>query len=338
MLKKTVLVIVFIFIFLAAALYYAAFTPNVLHNADIIVEPGTGIDKLAGQLAPYLKHKKTFVLTAKLKRFNRPVAGKFRIEANMTNNDLINLLRSGKQTEVILTFNNVSSLEELAGKVSHVIRPDSVSLLKAMTDPSFLRTKGFTHQTALLMYIPNTYRFYYFTSPEQFRERMWKEYKRFWNEKRLNQAKKLGLTPVEIGVLASIVQKETNIAAEKPVIAGVYVNRLRRGMKLQADPTVVYAYKRETGDTSVIRRVLNKHLAVDNPYNTYLYSGLPPGPITMPDISTVDAVLNAKPHDYLYFVADPQRPGYHIFARTLAEHNRNASRYRSHLNRLKIKR
>ncbi len=320
----------------ALFLYYVAFTSNVLRTTEMIVEPGTGIDKLADQLAPVLKHKKTFLLTAKLKRFKRPMPGKYHISANSTNNDLINLLRSGRQTQVELIFNNIPSLSELAGKVSRVIAPDSLAILTVMKDENFLKAKGFTIETALLMYIPNTYKFYYFTSPEIFRERMWKEYRRFWNKTRSAKAKRLNLSPVEVGILASIVQKETNIPAEKPVIAGVYLNRLRRGMKLQADPTVVFAYRKATGDTTVIRRVLNKHLAIDNPYNTYMYSGLPPGPITMPDISTIDAVLNAEQHDYLYFVADPANPGHHLFAKTLSEHQRNAARYRSLLNRRKI--
>jgi len=331
------LVLIFLGMLAGAAAYYMIFGPNVkVDKAVVEIPPGTGLNELTATLKPYLHHTVGFRLTARLKKFTKPRPGRYLLRKDMSNNELINMLRSGRQLPVDLTFNNIPTLEALAGKVSQVLAPDSLALLKSMKDREFLKKHGFTPETALLMYVPNTYRFHYFTSPEAFRERMWKEYQKFWNDERRQKAEQLGLTPVEVGILASIVQKETNLPDEKGRIARVYLNRLRKGMLLQADPTVVYAYRQATGDTTVIKRVLKKHLQTDNPYNTYKYKGLPPGPITMPDISTIDAVLNAPRHDYLYFSADPNRPGHHLFARTLREHLNNARSYHRHLNERKI--
>ena len=335
--KKLLIVIFFLLLLGAGAAYYMIFGPDVKADKAVITVPeGTTADSLIHLLKPYVHHTAGIRLAARLKRFHRPKAGKYLLQPNMSANDLINMFRSGRQVPVTLTFNNLGSLEKLAGKVSHVIHADSTSLLKAMRDKSFLTKHGFTPETALLMYVPNTYQLHYFTKPDQFRERMWKEYLKFWNEKRRRQAQRLGLNPVETGILASIVQKETHIPSEKGIVARVYLNRLKKGMKLQADPTVVYAYRLTTGDTTTIQRVLKKHLAVDSPYNTYQYEGLPPGPICMPDRSTIDAVLNAPAHDYLYFSADPARPGHHLFAKSLKQHLQNARRYHKHLNKRKI--
>jgi len=321
-----------------AGLYYVAFSPNVIKDKAIItIKKETDFDGLVKQLFPYLKHPATFRLTARLKKFYRPKAGKYLIVKGMNNNTLINMFRSGRQTEINVTFNNIDSPAELAGKIASYLEVDSLTLLQTMLDEEFLKKHGFTPETALLMYIPNTYRFYYTTDAETFRNRMWQEYRRFWNEERRQKARNLGLTPIEAGILASIVRKETVKKEEKPVIAGVYLNRLRKGMKLEADPTAVYAYKRVTGDTATIRRVLNKHIAVNSPYNTYKYYGLPPGPISMPEIEDIDAVLNARKHQYLYFSADPSKPGYHLFASTYAQHLKNARAYRKFLNKQGIK-
>ena len=197
-----------------------------------------------------------------------------------------------------------------------------------MKDVKFLNDNDFSAKTALSMYIPNSYEFFWNTSAEQFRERMLTEYKRFWNETRLAKAKKIGLTPEKVITLASIVHKETAKVDERPRVAGVYMNRYKIGMLIQADPTVIYAVKLTTGDfDQVIKRVLYKDLEVDSPYNTYKYVGLPPGPIAMPDISAIDAVLNYENHDYFYFVADVKNFGYHKFAKTLSQHNVNRQEY-----------
>jgi UPF0755 protein len=197
-----------------------------------------------------------------------------------------------------------------------------------MRDEHFLTQNGFDQATALAMYIPDTYEFFWNTSPRYFQKRMLKQYEYFWTPKRRNALQKHGLTPIEAIILAAIVQKESLKNDERPLIAQVYLNRLKKKMHLQADPTVVYALKKEQDDFSlVIRRVLKKDLKVKSHYNTYRTRGLPPGPIAMPDISAIDAVLFPAPHKYLYFVADPNKPGYHNFSTTLREHNRKARRY-----------
>ena len=312
------------------------FIPNVKLEKEkvyIDVPKNIDIDSLTKILKPYIKSTATFKLAAKIKRFKKPHSGRYEIKNLMNNNNLINLLRIGQKIEVKVTFNNKNSIDELAGAISQYIEPDSLSLLKAMTDRNFIQQKGFTPDNMLLMYIPDTYRLYYNTSPEQFREKMWRAYQKFWNENRRQKAKELGLTPIQVGILASIIQKETTKQSELPRIAGVYLNRLKKGMLLQADPTVIYAYRQKYGKDLIIKRVLNKHKAVDSPYNTYKYAGLPPGPICMPDKQSIDAVLNTEKHQYYYFVADFSKPGYHIFSKTLREHNQKAGQYHRSLNK-----
>lgn len=227
----------------------------------------------------------------------------------------------------------------MAGRIAEQIEADSLSLLQTLDDADFLASTKFDEDTKLAMYIPNTYEFFWNTDAERFRDRMKTEYDRFWNDERIAKAKKLGLTPNEVTSLAAIVQKETAKVDERPRVAGVYLNRIRRGMLLQADPTVIYAIKKETGNyDTIIKRVLFRDLEMDSPYNTYKYAGIPPGPITMPDISSIDAVLNPEKHDYLYFVADVSNFGYHLFAKTLAQHNRNKVQYTRWLNQQKVMR
>jgi len=206
-----------------------------------------------------------------------------------------------------------------------------------MVDSTFLDSLQITALESLKFYIPNTYEFYWNTSGEEFRDRMVNYHTEFWNTSRTKKAKALNLTPAEVMSLAAIVQKETAKVEERPKVAGVYLNRLRRGMKLQADPTVIFAIQNQNQDfVTPIKRVLYKDLELDSPYNTYKNKGLPPGLIAMPDVSSIDAVLNAESHDYLYFVADTENMGYHKFAKTLAQHNRNARMYQNWVNEQKI--
>lgn len=228
-----------------------------------------------------------------------------------------------------VTFNNQERLENLAGRLSQQMEPDSLSLLNAMTDPAFLKENGLDIHTALSVYLPNSYETYWNTSAEGFRDKMLGYHKQFWTADRLAKAKKFDLTPSEVYTVASIVQKETAKVDEMPRVAGVYLNRLSRGIKLDADPTVIYAKKKsENNFEQQIKQVLYVHLEIDNPYNTYRYASLPPGPIATPDLVAINAVLNPEMHDYLYFVADVQNFGYHKFAKTLTQHNRNAAEYR----------
>jgi UPF0755 protein len=238
---------------------------------------------------------------------------------------MVNILRAGLQEPVQLTFNNIRTKEELAAHVSSYIDVDSMSIIE-LFNPEIVREYGFTPETFPAMFIPNTYEFYWTTTARQFADRMKQEFDRFWDTDRLTKAQSIGLTPVQVATLASIVQEETNVPAEKAKVAGVYINRLTRGMLLQADPTVKFA----VGDVT-IRRVLNKYLDTDSPYNTYRYPGLPPGPITFPEISSIDAVLNYEKHNYLYFCARPDLSGYNNYARTNAEHDRNAALYHNAL-------
>jgi UPF0755 protein len=284
------------------------------------------------QLLPLLKNIETFDALAKQKKYTSNIkAGRYAIKKGMNNNDIINSIRS-KNIPVKVSFNNQESLEKLAGRISAQIEADSISLINAMTDASFLEQNDFNLATSLGMYIPNSYEFFWNTSAEQFRDRMLKEYNRFWNESRRAKAQALNLSLNQVIALASIVHEESKAIDEQPRIAGVYLNRLRIGMPLQADPTLKFAaYQLPQYKNTIIKRVLNVHKEIDSPYNTYKYLGLTPGLIAMPDVSAIDAVLNYEKHDYLYFVADAKRLGYHKFSKTLAQHNMYAREYHQYL-------
>jgi UPF0755 protein len=258
--------------------------------------------------------------------------GKYLIKKSMNNKDLLLLLRSGRQTPVKVTFNNIRRKEELAGRLSRYLEPDSLELITLLTDDEYLSKYGFDSRNVLSLFIPNTYELYWNTSSENLIRKMYKEYRKFWSQERLNKAKSIGLTPAEVAVMASIVEQETHRDEEKETIAGVYMNRLRKGYRLEADPTLVYAL----GDFT-IKRVLNEYKKLDSPYNTYMYTGLPPGPICMPSISSLEAVLNYRKHDYFYFCAKEDFSGLHVFARTYPEHLINARRYQRELNRRNIR-
>src|SRR5690606_26384645 len=259
--------------------------------------------------------------------------GKYKLEPGMNNRTLINKLGGGLPEPVQLRFDNVRLKENLAGVLAGQLEPDSIAFVSMLNNDSLAAKYGFDMENFFSMFIPNTYEFYWNTPVDRFAERMHQEYQKFWNEERRQKAEKLNLTPQEVSVLASIVKGEALHVDEMPTIAGLYLNRLRKGMLLQADPTVIFANKDFT-----IRRVLYRHLRTDSPYNTYLYRGLPPGPIMMPSIASIEAVLNAQQHDYLYMVAKHDFSGYHNFAVTQAEHNRNARKFQQALNERKIMR
>jgi UPF0755 protein len=303
----------------------------------VFIDRDDTIDSLEVQLLPLLKSVDRFLLAAEKKGYaTRVRPGKYKLLPKMGNNELINILRSQKQT-VSVVFNNQERLEDLAVRVADQIEPEADQLLEAFYDTEFLATNGFTKENALSMYLPNSYNVFWDASPEDFRALMLKNYQRFWNSKRLNLAKNLGLTPQEVYVLASIVQKESVKKEEQPRIAGLYLNRLKKRMRLQADPTVIFAIKRASNDfDQEIKRVLYKDLKLNSPYNTYKNLGLPPGPITMPDLSAIEAVLNPEQHDYYYFVASPRKPGYHLFAKSLSQHNRNKKEYVDWINQQRI--
>lgn len=258
-------------------------------------------------------------------------AGRFKIRNGMSNNQLINMLRSGAQDPVKVTISKSRSIMKIAEAIAAKIEVDEAELYMLLNDNAFLSKYGKTRETAFTFFIPDTYYFNWNTNARQFLERMNDEAVKFWDVERLNKAKAINLTPSEVYTLASIVEEETLKNDEKPDVAGVYLNRLRIGMPLQADPTVKFA----VGDFE-IKRILNKHLAIESPYNTYKHKGLPPGPICTPSKSSIDAVLNYHKHKYLYFCAKDDFSGYHAFARNLIEHNANAEKYRKALNKNKI--
>ncbi len=297
-------------------------------KVDVFIGSEPDFETVLNAVRPYITRMSDFELMARVKRLKEfPKAGRYVLEQGMNNSEIIDVLRS-KNEPILLKFNNQERTEDLAGALARQIEPDSLSLLEAFKDPEFLEAAGVSHDQLLSVFIPNTYEIYWNTDAERFRQRMLGEYKAFWNKNRLKKAKTIGLSPLEVSALAAVVQKESVKVSERPTIAGVYLNRIRRNIPLQADPTVIYAKKKMDQDfEQVIRRVLYKDLTIDSPYNTYKYKGLPPGPITMPDISSIDAVLNAESHGYYYFVADPERPGFHSFSKSLSEHNAKRKDY-----------
>jgi UPF0755 protein len=280
-----------------------------------------------------LKNAASFEWVAEQMKYkNKIKPGKYLVKKNMSNRELVALLRSGVQVPVRVLFNAVRTREQLAGVVSSQIEADSLSLITLLNDEDYLKKYGFTRQDCMSLFIPNTYEFYWNTDAKKFISRMAEEYKKFWNAKRKNLAKSINLDQTQVAVLASIVEQETYRNDEKPVIAGVYMNRYLKGWKLEADPTLIFA----AGDFT-IQRVLNIHKEIDSPYNTYLHTGLPPGPICIPSIASLDAVLNYSKHQFMFFCAREDFSGYHSFARTYSEHLVNARRFQNELTRRKIR-
>lgn len=318
--------------------YQDFFRPNVTTGdqpeAYLYIHTGSDFSAVKALLLDhhYLKDMNSFEWVAKKKRYDAKVKpGRYKILDGMNNNELVNKLRSGKQDPVRVIIQNVRTPEELAGKIAAQVEGDSISVLALFRDPDYLREFGTSPATVFTLFIPNTYEFFWNTTPDQFIRRMNKERRKFWNNERLTKMSQEGLDIPGVITLASILEKETAMNTEKPVIAGVYMNRLRKNWPLQADPTLIFAWN----DYS-IKRVLNRHKDIDSPYNTYEHTGLPPGPICLPSVSSIDAVLNYDHHAYMYFCAKDDLSGYHNFSVTLAEHNRNAVRYQEALKRLNI--
>lgn len=313
-------------------LYQIVYTPNVLVDRDdrlFVIKRGTSYRGVLESLGKegFVNDMVSFSFLARLKNFDRTMQpGRFMLRRNMTNLDAIRALQAGRTERINVTFTNVRLLDELKEKITKNIGVTPDEFEEALHD--FIRDnqEGFTRENILAMFIPNTYQIYYNVVPEELVGRMHDEYLAFWNEDRRAKAKGLGLTPIEVSILASIVQAETIKSDEAPIIAGLYLNRLKKDIPLQADPTLKYA----VGDFT-IKRVLNIHKEVESPYNTYKYAGLPPGPINMPSIENIDAVLNYTSSDFIYMCAKEDFSGYHNFAATLREHNINATRYQTAL-------
>lgn len=338
--KKIISGIIILFFLVAATAgigyHYFLQKPNttVADDGIIFIQPGDSFETVMFTLSGkgYVKNEYTFRKLAELKKYSIAVKpGRYRIKDAMNNNQLVNMLRAGHQEPVHFTFNNIRTLEDFAGTLSHQLEIDSSDFLKLAKKTEYIKELGFSSDNFIGMFIPNTYQIYWNTKAEDFIKRMNKEYHNFWTDERLAKAKKAGFSPMDIIILASITEEETNKTEEYPVIAGVYINRLNKGWKLEACPTLKFAL----GDFS-LKRILKKHIEVDSPYNTYKNTGLPPGPVRMPSIKVIDAVLNYQRHDYMFFCARSDFSGSHYFSRTLREHNRHAAEYHQALNRMKI--
>ncbi|UCS93806.1 endolytic transglycosylase MltG [Echinicola marina] len=318
--------------------YQVFFSPNTLTESQQPVSLKIPSNANFKQVSDILTENKiitdviSFSFVSKIMKYQDNVKpGLYTIQPKMSNKDLVSLLRSGKQTPVQLTFNNIRTKEDLAEKITNKLEMKDEQFLRLLKDSLYIRKFEFEEETIMSMFIPNTYEVYWNTSPEQLFDRMYREYNNFWNDERKEKARVLGMTPEEVSTLASIVQAETAKRDERPKVAGVYINRLERNIPLQADPTLVFAL----GDFT-IKRVLNVHKEIESPYNTYKYAGLPPGPINLPEISSLDAVLNYQDHNYLYFCAKEDFSGYHVFSTNLRDHLNQARKYQNALNAAKI--
>lgn len=316
--------------------YQILFTENIqVDKPDFVlyIPKGAKFQQVVDSLETnkVLHDKLSFMFLAKLTGYKDDVKpGRYLLKSNSTNKDLFKMLIKGRQTPLKLTFNNIRLKSELVTKLTDKLAMTEDEMKALLDNPSFTQKYGFDTNTVMAMFIPNTYEVYWTITPEELIEKINKSYLEFWTDERKAKAKTIGLSQIQTTILASIVEEETKMNDEKPKVAGVYLNRLRNDMRMQADPTVKFAI----GDFT-LKRVTN--LSIDSPYNTYKYKGLPPGPICLPMISSIDAVLSPDSHDYLFFCADFDKPGYHLFRKTFEEHRSVATDYRNTLDKLKIK-
>lgn len=338
--KKFIIILVLILIVSLAITgvnyYLKYFGPNVTDKQEYLyIHTGANFNDVYKTIREQgiLKDSTTFSWSAqKMNYVNRVKAGRYRLHAGMSNRKLINLLASGNQEPVTVSFHNLRLKEQFAGFVSKKIEPDSTAIIHLLDSASFVQNYGFTTDNVYTMFLPNSYQLYWNTSPEKFFKRMYINYQKFWTPERTQKAEAINLSPIQVSILASIVDAEALHDDEMPTIAGLYLNRLNKGMKLESDPTVIFAKNDFT-----IRRVLSRYLTFDSPYNTYLHTGLPPGPIMMPSINAVNAVLDYKKSDYIYMCAKEDFSGYHNFATNLTDHRANARRFQEALNERNIK-
>lgn len=316
--------------------YLKFFGPNVTDQQKYLyIKTGSTFNDVYASIRQgnIVKDTTSFLWTAENMEYkNRVKAGKYRLNKGMSNRSLINMLASGNQEVVKLSFHNIRLKEDFAGFVSNKIEADSLFIIRLLDSNQYLDQFGFNPDNVYTMFIPNSYELYWNTSAEKFFSRMNGEYLKYWTFERKRKAEAIQLTPIEVSILASIVDAEALHDNEMPSIAGLYLNRLKKGMKLEADPTVIFSMKDFT-----IKRVLNKYLLNNSPYNTYLHTGLPPGPIMMPSINAVNAVLDYNTHDYIYMCAKDDFSGYHNFATNLADHITNARKFQKALNDRNIK-
>lgn len=343
--KKIITIVAVAGLFVAsivtAYVYYKAFTANTTFNQKevyVYIPTNATYTQVQSELEPFVKDMSKLDFVASKRKYDTNIkSGKFLIKQNMTSFDMVRSLR--KNVPIKVAFNNQESLNKLAQRLATQLEPDSLQIVQAFTDSDFLKKNKFTEEDILAMFIPNSYEFYWNISAEKLADKMAKEYSKFWDHKRLEKAAAKNLSPIQVSILASIVHKETVKGDERARVAGVYLNRLATGMPLQADPTIIFAIKKQSGDfDQVIKRVFHNDLIINSPYNTYLHAGLPPGPIAMADISAIDGVLNAEKHDYIYFCASVERFGYHDFASNYTQHLVNARKYSKWVSSLGINR
>jgi len=325
-------------ILLAFSILYLPNTKFLNDSQSIFIPSGTSMEKLMDILSTHINSQFTFSIVAKVKRFDTPRGGHFLLKKKMGNQQIINTLRS-KNTPVKVTFNNQQTIEHLVGRIAEQLEIDSISLINEITSDKFMDSVNLSRDELLSLFIPNTYEIYWNVSASDFCKRMKIENEQFWNEEREYKRKQINLKRSEVMSLAAIVNGETKQNLEMPIIAGVYLNRLRKGMKLQSCPTIIYSMKRNSNDFNlVVQRLFYKDLEIQSPYNTYANYGLTPGPISMPSISAIEAVLNPTEHKFIFFTADSSRPGFNTFSETYSSHLNNRDNYIKWLNDNRIMR
>ena len=338
--KKVIISIVIFFVLAGAGIafwgYKTVFANNISTSFYLYIKTGSTYSQVVDLLEENnaLKNKKNFQRVAKWKKYPQKVkAGRYAVKQGMSNNELVNMLRSGRQDAIHFTFNNIRTKEQFARRVAEQLEFEEDNLLNLLNDNDFLSSYNLNSQTVLTIFIPNTYQLWWNTPADEFIKKMYREYEKFWTKERRQKAEDIHLSPVEVSILASIVEEENHRSDEQARIAGVYMNRLKKGIPLQADPTVKFALQ-DFGR----QRLLYADLEVDSPYNTYKHTGLPPSPIRIPSPTCIDKVLNYEHHNYIFMCAKEDFSGYHNFAVTNAEHEINSAKYHQALNNRKIKR
>jgi UPF0755 protein len=338
--KKFIIVMVVILVialaFTGINYYLKYFGPNVTGKQEYLyIRTGASFSQVYEKIKQegIVKDTSSFVWAAENMNYKTRVKpGRYHLHEGMSNRRLINMLASGTQEPVTVSFHNLRLKEQFAGFIAKKIEPDSTAIISLLDSARYVQKYGFTTDNVYTMFLPNSYQMYWNTSPEKFFKRMYANYEKFWTPERKQKAAAINLTPVQVSVLASIVDAEALHDDEMPAIAGLYLNRMKKGMRLEADPTVIFAKNDFT-----IKRVLKKYLTTDSPYNTYLHTGLPPGPIMMPSVNAVNSVLDYKPSNYIYMCAKEDFSGYHNFANNVADHLANAHRFQQALNERNIK-
>lgn len=311
--------------------FMEGFKGNAIKDGFVYIPRGSSFEQVMDSLAPFLKDVNQFRSYAEEADYPTTIkSGKYKINSDDSNGAIIDRLQGGEEVETKLTIKNHPTLYHLAGAVSKQIDADSTQLIKAVMDWAHEKDSTLNEETVKQFFIPETYFVYWSITPEKFMQRMDKEYNKVWTDARKQKAADLGFTPLEVVTLASIVQLESSDnKEEQQMVAKAYMNRLEKDMRLEADPTSIYAYKLENGFDQNVQRVYKKWTFSSNAYNTYRNKGLPPAPICLPNLGAVDAVLSPASHDYIYFCADPDRPGFHSFTNNYSEHLQNAAKYRA---------